>query len=115
MSTKSPTVMLTDEQVAFYHQNGYLSIPNIMPLEEVEWMRGIYDRLFAEKAGREVGDQFDLAGTDEEGGQEVLPQILGPAKYAPELRNSQLWVNAEAIVKQLLGPDAWFGDGHMIF
>ena len=78
-------------------------------------MRGIYDRLFAEKAGREVGDQFDLAGTDEEGGQAVLPQILGPAKYAPELRDSQLWVNAEAIVMQLLGPDAWFGDGHMIF
>lgn len=111
----TPTVSLTEEQIAFYHENGFLSIPSIMPPEEVEWMREIYDRLFSEKAGREVGDQFDLAGTDEEGKTAVLPQILGPAKYAPELRDSQLWVNAEHLVKQLLGPDAHFGDGHMIF
>lgn len=110
-----PTVQLTQDQIDFYHQNGYLSIPNIMPLDEVEWMRKIYDQLFESQAGREVGDQFDLAGTDEEGKQAVLPQILGPAKYAPELKTSQLWVNAEHIVKQLLGPDAHFGDGHMIF
>ncbi len=110
-----PTVSLTPEQVAFYHENGYLSIPNIMPLDEVAWMRDVYDRLFAEQAGRAVGDQFDLAGTDEEGQAAVLPQILGPAKYAPELRDSKLWVNAAHIVHQLLGQDALFGDGHMIF
>ncbi len=112
---RTPTVALAEDQVAFYHENGYLAIPNIMPLDEVEWMRAIYDRLFEQKAGREVGDQFDLAGTDEEGKQAVLPQILGPAKYAPELKESQLWVNAEHIVRQLLGPQAHFGDGHMIF
>lgn len=112
---KAPTVSLSSEQIAFYHEHGYLAIPNLMPLDEVEWMRAIYDRLFAEQAGREVGDQFDLAGTDEDGKAAVLPQILGPAKYAPELRESQLWVNAEHVVKQLLGPDASFGDGHMIF
>lgn len=111
----SPTISLSPEQITFYRENGYLSIPNLMPLEEVEWMREIYDRLFREQAGREVGDQFDLAGTDEEGKEAVLPQILGPAKYAPELRQSQLWVNAEHVVKQLLGPEASFGDGHMIY
>jgi len=111
----SPTVSLTPEQIAFYHENGYLSIPNLMPLDEVEWMRGIYDRLFEERAGRDTGDQFDLAGTDEEGKEAVLPQILGPAKYAPELAQSQLWVNARHVVKQLLGPEASFGDGHMIY
>lgn len=112
---RSPTVSLTEEQVAFFHQNGYLSIPNIMPLDEVAWMRAIYDRLFREQAGRDVGDQFDLAGTDEEGKQAALPQILGPAKYAPELKDSQLWVNAEHMVKQLYGAEASFGDGHMIY
>jgi len=108
-------MLLTDDQVRFYHENGYLSIPSIMPLAEVEWMREIYDRLFEQRAGREAGDQFDLAGTDEEGKVAVLPQILGPAKYAPELRDSQLWKNAALCVQQLLGPDASFGDGHMIF
>jgi len=46
-----PNVVLTDEQIAFYHENGYLSIPNIMPLDEVATMREIYDRLFRERAG----------------------------------------------------------------
>lgn len=112
---KAPTVSLTPEQIAFYLENGYLSIPNLMPLEEVEWMREVYDRLFQERAGRDVGDQFDLAGTDEDDQAAVLPQILGPAKYAPELKDSQLWVNAAHVVKQLLGEEASFGDGHMIF
>lgn len=111
----NPTVSLTEEQIRFYHEQGYLSIPNIMPHEEVEWMREIYDRLFESQAGREVGDQFDLAGTDEDGKAAVLPQILGPAKYAPELKDSQLWVNAAHITRQLLGDAASFGDGHMIF
>lgn len=111
----TPTHSLTTDQIEFYHQNGYLCIDSIMPFEEVDWMREIYDRLFREQAGRDVGDQFDLAGTDEEGKEAVLPQILGPAKYAPELRESQLWVNTEHMVRQLLGENASFGDGHMIY
>jgi len=112
---REPNVSLSPEQIDFYHENGYLAIENLMPLDEVEWMRGIYDGLFERRAGREVGDQFDLAGTDEDGSVAVLPQILGPAKYAPELRDSQLWVNAAHVVRQLFGTEAEFGDGHMIF
>ena len=107
--------VLSPEQVAFFHAQGYLTIERLMPEEEIPWMRGVYDRLFAERAGRETGDQFDLAGTDEEGKEAVLPQILGPARYAPELRESQLWVHAAQAVRDLLGPEASFGDGHMIF
>lgn len=35
--------------------------------DEVEWLRGIYHRLFEHRAGRVRGDQFDLCGTDNEG------------------------------------------------
>lgn len=112
---REPTVSLTPDQIRFYHENGYLSIENLMPAEEVVWMREVYDRLFRDRVGRDVGDQFDLAGTDEDGTTAVLPQILGPAKYAPELRNSQLWVNGAHVVQQLLGAEATFGDGHMIY
>jgi ectoine hydroxylase-related dioxygenase (phytanoyl-CoA dioxygenase family) len=115
MAVSEPTVSLTPEQIAFYHEEGYLAIPNIMPLDEVEWMREIYDRLFQQKAGREEGNQFDLAGTDEDDSEASLPQILGPLRYAPELAQSQLYVNGAHIVKQLYGPEAYFGDGHMIF
>jgi hypothetical protein len=47
------TVTLTQEQIDFYHTNGFLALDAITTLEEVEWMRGIYDRLFAQRAGRE--------------------------------------------------------------
>jgi ectoine hydroxylase-related dioxygenase (phytanoyl-CoA dioxygenase family) len=99
-------VVLTQEQIDFYHREGYLALDAITTPEEVEWLRGIYDRLFASRAGREVGDQFDLGGTDEEGKEAVLPQILGPSKYAPELKEGLFRTNAFAVAKQLLGPEA---------
>ncbi len=110
-----PTASLTDEQVEFFRENGYLSIPRLMPLDEVETVRGIYDRLFEAKAGREVGDQFDLAGTDEEDVEARLPQILGPSRYAPELLEGRYRVNLAHVVKQLLGPECQVGGDHMIF
>ena len=77
--------------------------------------RVIYDRIFAERAGRDVGDQFDLAGADEEGKAATLPQILNPSKYAPELLEAAYRANAETLARQLLGPDAKFLGEHAIF
>jgi hypothetical protein len=97
------TIKLTNEQIEFYHREGYLAINAITTPEEVAWLREIYDRLFAQRAGREEGNQFDLAGADEEGTEASLPQILLPVKYAPELANTVCRANALAIAKQLLG------------
>jgi ectoine hydroxylase-related dioxygenase (phytanoyl-CoA dioxygenase family) len=112
---QKPTVTLTSEQVEFYHREGYLVLDSIATPDEVAWLREIYDRLFAERAGREEGNQFDLAGTDEEGKEAALPQILNPAKYAPELKNGLYRVNALAIAKQLLGSEADYRGEHAIF
>ena len=101
-----PTVVLTQEQIDFYHREGYLALAAITTPEEVEWLREIYDRLFAARAGREAGDHFDLGGTDEDGTEARLPQILGPSKYAPELKQGLFQTNAIAIARQLLGPEA---------
>jgi len=108
-------VSLAPEQVAFYREKGYLSIPSLMPKDEVERVREIYDRLFAARTGRETGDQFDLAGTDEEGVEAKLPQILGPSRFAPELLEGLYRVNLAHAVKQLLGPEGAVGGDHMIF
>lgn len=102
----SPTIQLSDAQIAAYHRDGYLALDAITTPGEVAWLREIYDRLFAERAGREVGDQFDLAGTDEEGREAALPQILGPSKYAPELKQGLFRANALAVARQLIGPEA---------
>ena len=79
-------MQLSAEQILFFHLNGFLSIPTpVTDDAELAWMREVYDRMFDERAGRDSGDQFDLAGSDEEGKAASLPQILNPAKYAPEL------------------------------
>lgn len=105
---------LTSEQVAFFRDKGFLALPELVPLDEVETMREVYDRLFERRAGREVGDQFDLAGTDEEGVEAVLPQILNPSHYAPELAEGRYRQFALEICRRLLGPEAELGGDHAI-
>lgn len=109
-----PIITLTEEQIAFYHREGYLVLPRLTTDDEIERLRHIYDRLFARRAGREEGNQFDLGGADEEGATATLPQILNPAKYAPELAETQLRVNALAVARQLLGAEADYRGEHAI-
>jgi ectoine hydroxylase-related dioxygenase (phytanoyl-CoA dioxygenase family) len=115
MADLEPTIVLTQAQIDFYHREGYLVLEAITTQEEVARLREIYDRLFAMRAGREEGNQFDLGGTDEEGKEAVLPQILNPAKYAPELKSGLYRVNALAVANQLLGPEAQYHGEHAIF
>lgn len=110
-----PTVTVTDEQVAFFWKNGYLAVPAITTPEEIERLKVIYDRLFERRAGREEGNQFDLGGSDEDGKQAVLPQILNPKKYAPELEEGLFRANALAIARRLLGSNANPTGEHAIF
>lgn len=105
---------LTDEQIDFYHREGYLALDAITTADEIGWMRQIYDRLFQSRAGREEGNQFDLGGADADDAEPVLPQILSPSRYAPELREGQFRTNAAAIARQLLGPACISQDEHAI-
>ena len=100
---KQPTVRLSEQQIDSFHRAGYLALPQITPADEVRWLREVYDRLFATRAGRAEGNQFDLGGADEEGAEAKLPQILSPARYAPELNQGLYRANALAVAKQLLG------------
>ncbi len=107
---KAPTSKLSQNQIDFFQREGYLMLPAITTQDEVVQIRTIYDRLFAEQAGRAEGNQFDLAGADEDDQRATLPQILNPARYAPELNAFQFKVNAKAIAEQLLGGSATGGD-----
>lgn len=110
----NPTIQLSASQVEFFKTHGYLSLDVITSAAEIARMRTIYDRLFANRTGRETGNQFDLAGTDEEGVEAKMPQILGPSRYEPELRDSLYLANALAISRQLLGDEAAYQGDHAI-
>lgn len=114
MTLKESTVRLSEEQIRYYHQNGFLAIPAITTPEEVEHIREIYDRLFTEKTGRDKGYQFDLAGTDEDDKESVLPQMLRLTQFVPELKDTLFYANAFAVTRQLLGPDVQYWDDHAI-
>ncbi len=105
---------LSADQIDAYHRDGFLALDELVREEEVVWMREVYDRLFATRAGRERGDQFDLGGEDREGVEPVLPQILSPSSYAPELLSGQYRQTADSVIKQLLGPSGSLGGDHAI-
>jgi len=106
---------LTDQQINDFKTHGYLALDAVTTPEEVDRLRVLYDKIFTEKAGRDEGMEFDLAGTDEEGKEATLPQILNPAKYVPELLETQLLKNVQRIGEQLVGPEAKAGFAHAIF
>lgn len=109
-------MQLTSEQIRFFHLNGFLAVPTpVTDATELAWMREVYDRMFAERAGRDSGDQFDLAGADEDGKVASLPQILNPAKYAPELTEGKYLKTVTELAQQLFGPEAGAGIAHAIF
>ena len=109
-----PTLNIDDDQVTFFRERGYLVIDSITTAEEVGFLCQVYDRLFAERAGREEGNQYDLAGTDEDDAPAKLPQIVNPVNYAPELADTQFRVNSAEVGRQLLGDEAEFQGEHAI-
>lgn len=102
---QTPTLKLTEEQIARFEREGFLVVDGFTTPEECARVKAIYDRLFAERAGREAGNQFDLAGADEEGKEAKLPQILSPHAYAPELVETLAWANALESMRQIYQTD----------
>lgn len=110
-----PTLRLTPEQVRHYHHEGYLAIRSgVAPASEVPHLRAIYDRIFAEQAGRKDGRHFALFGDERRPDQPMVRQILGPEQYAPEMTRTATWANARAIFTALFGFEPATMGGHAI-
>ena len=106
----NPTVQITDEDVAHFKTKGWLRMDAITTPDEVERLRGIFDRLFEERAGWERGRSFDMVGNDAREQKPRLAQILRPTDFAPELNDIAFRANAMEIARRLLGPgtEPWF-------
>jgi len=100
--------------IAEFRDRGFIAVPHVAPLTELELLRTVFDRLFAERAGRQEGAHFDMLGDDSDKSALALPTIINPINYAPELRHLQVRKNANAIARQLLGPGATNSFEHVI-
>ena len=114
MTAPAVVNQLNCEQLAFYNENGYLAVDSVATDYEVAEIRALYDRMFSSRTGRNAGDHFDLAGTDEEGKEPLLAQILQPSKYFPELKQTALYRNVGKLIRDLLGPEAELTGDHAI-
>lgn len=96
--------MLTQSQVDFYHENGYLGVENVLSASEVEELRRVTDE-FVEKsrAVTENTDVFDLEpghSADDPRLRRLKNPIEQHAAYDQALRHPKIL----EIVSQLIGP-----------
>jgi len=101
---------LSEAQIRFFHDEGYLSLPPIATEAEVAELRDVYHRIFARRAGWEDGNYLDFGGPDD--AEPRLPQILMPSQYEPGLMTSRVHAQCLAMARQLLGPEAEFHFDH---
>lgn len=99
-------MQLSATQIRHFHNLGFLAVSEPLLSDcEIKRLTRLYDRMFSERAGRADGNQFDLAGTDEENQPARLSQILHPQRYYPELGGSYV-DTLHQIARQLLGEAA---------
>lgn len=96
-------VELTDAEVGLFREQGFLSIDRLTSEVEIAELLGIYDALFEPGAAIGENDRLELAGGPDEA--PVLPQIVNPDHYAPELLLTVAYRNAQTIARQILGDD----------
>lgn len=106
--------LLTARQHAQFHRDGFIMLPNIVPISEIARVLESVTTLFHQRAGRNEGAQRDMLGHDDDGAPAVQPEIDNPSNYAPELRHNLLTANAAAIASQLLGDKAYPNFEHAI-
>ena len=88
---ESASPVLTAEQIQRFWADGYLLVDDVTSGEEIAAMRVVYDRLFAERAGWDNGDLFDMVARDdlrERDGNDERPaveDVLDPAGVALQL------------------------------
>lgn len=112
-------VDITDADVAFFHENGYLAVDRLITDEELEWLRATYDEIFGARAGGFPAGAFDVTrryDEDATGHDRRFTQVLFPELSEPMLRETLYVRNGRRIASCLLDRPAneitnW---GHML-
>jgi ectoine hydroxylase-related dioxygenase (phytanoyl-CoA dioxygenase family) len=94
--------------------DGFVSIERIATDEDVARIRRILETLFERQAGFAEGAYFDFLSADDKGDTFVLPQLLDPRSFAPELVKTEFFREASKIARAILGPQARFAADHAL-
>jgi hypothetical protein len=99
-----------------YRDLGFTFVDRITTDDEMDWLRVVYDHIFASRISGVPGGFFDLARPYDAAGADLLPQAIFPERAIPDLLDTVYVRNARRIAAALLGVDAdelevW---GHMI-
>ncbi len=105
MATATQRRYLTEEQVAAYHRDGYLAVPDLIDAGRVAELRAVTEEFLARSRSVSRSDRvFDLdpRHTAE---RPILRRIKNPADNHPLYRWVALESPIPAIVAELIGPD----------
>jgi hypothetical protein len=97
---------LSPGEVFRFHEQGFLSLQAFVDFHDLRTLGNVLPPLFNEQTGRAEGAYYDLVTDDAEDGKRLLPTIINPHHFAPELRRMTLQAHGLAIARQLLGPGA---------
>jgi hypothetical protein len=105
------TVNPTDEEVAFFRENGFLAVERITTDEEIVWLRAIYEYIFENPGPLDRGGLQTDPST-----RGKLTQYFHPEMRFPQLLETTYLRNAKRYATAILSEDAaelsmW---GHMI-
>src|SRR5215204_3571123 len=99
------TKFLTQNQIAFYKENGYVVVDNIITPEEVEMYKSIYDDFLTGQI--DVGANRSDLGQDLGNNKKVenITQIMWPSEFLKGLLDMPFHQRALNISKELMGED----------
>ncbi len=97
-------VDVSDDQIEFYRDNGYVVCGRITTAEELEWLRDTYDELVLGRPNEGLPHSiYDTTRPYGVAGDLLLGQLLRPELTVPQIAETALWRNARRIAVQLLG------------
>ena len=105
MTTAAIKPSVTPEQVAFYHENGFLLIPNLLPAETLQALRDETDRIVSEAAGLTDHDaRYDLEDSHTPDDPRVR-RLKTPHAHWPFFRELAQHPALMEVVTALIGPN----------
>ncbi len=107
-------VVLTSDQIDFFHRHGFLAIEQIATVEEIEAFVPLYEEMFADWRDKPDFTPRDLAASKGDSSEDRVIQMHEMSKFVPRFAVSAMRANAISAAAQLLGEHCRFRTDHAI-